>query len=277
LRLNLRHLLFHFLQFAAPMAFRASAISIKFGIPAIVLQNSAMKAILLDIEGTTTPIDFVHKTLFPFAKENVGMFLSENLNEIAEEITQLKSEYKLDFQNQIYGKKFVENSAESVGDYLKFLIDVDRKSTPLKSLQGKIWQQGYQSGELQSVMFEDVPRAFERWYSQGKTIAIYSSGSILAQKLIFRYSNFGDLSKYISVYFDTNIGGKREIESYRKIAKKMNTNPHEIMFVSDVLQELDAAYEADFATLLSIRAGNGIVHQPINHNAIASFLDFEVE
>jgi enolase-phosphatase E1 len=232
------------------------------------------KAILLDIEGTTTPIDFVHKTLFPFAKANIGEFVRENLSGIAEEITQLKIEYKLDFQNQIYGKKFVEDSAESVADYLKFLIDVDRKSTPLKSLQGKIWQQGYESGELQSVMFEDVPRAFERWYAQGKTIAIYSSGSILAQKLIFKYSNFGDLSKFISAYFDTNIGGKRETESYRKIAKNINTEPSEIFFVSDVLQELDAAAEASFQTLLSIRSGNGIVNKPINHDAIASFMDF---
>src|SRR6185369_6275673 len=144
-----------------------------------------MKAVLLDIEGTTTPIDFVHKTLFPFAKEKIGEFVAANFDEIGTEIEQLKAEYRKDFTEQLYGRDFQEDSPESVADYLKFLIDVDRKSTPLKSLQGKIWQAGYESGELESEIFPDVPRAFDRWKEQGKTIAIFSSGSVLAQKLIF--------------------------------------------------------------------------------------------
>lgn len=172
-----------------------------------------IKAILLDIEGTTTPIDFVHKTLFPFAKAKIGEYVTQNFDAVQDEIVQLKTEYKKDFAEQIYGRDFREDAPESVANYLNFLIEVDRKSTPLKSLQGKIWQKGYESGELASVMFEDVPRAFERWKSEGKTIAIYSSGSILAQKLIFKYSNFGDLSSFISDYFDTNTGYKREAES----------------------------------------------------------------
>ncbi len=237
----------------------------------IMLQNRAMKAILLDIEGTTTPIDFVHKTLFPFAKKNIGAYIRENLSGIAEDITQLKLEYKLDFQNQIYGKKFVEDSAESVADYLEFLIDVDRKSTPLKSLQGKIWQQGYESGELKSVMFEDVPRAFERWYSQGKTIAIYSSGSVLAQKLIFKYSNFGDLSKFISAYFDTNVGGKRETESYQKIAEKLQNRKREILFISDILEELDSAHLAGFEAILADREGNPPLEKPHQYSVVQNF------
>ena len=234
-----------------------------------------MKAILLDIEGTTVPIDFVHKTLFPFAKAKIGEFVRQNFDEIKTEIEQLQTEYRKDFTEQIYGRAFRADSAESVTSYLKFLIDVDRKSTPLKALQGKIWQAGYESGELESVMFADVSEAFERWKSQGKQIAIFSSGSVLAQKLIFKYSNFGDLSSFISNYFDTNIGGKKEAESYAKIARELKFKPNEMLFASDILAELDAADEAGFQTVLTVREGNGVVQKPINHNAIASFGDLE--
>lgn len=230
-----------------------------------------MKAILLDIEGTTTPIDFVHKTLFPFAKAKIGGYVSEHLSELKDEIKQLKAEYKIDFTNQIYGRNFDEKSAESIVEYLKFLIEVDRKSTPLKSLQGKIWQAGYESGELKSVMFEDVPQAFERWYQKGKTIAIYSSGSVLAQKLIFQYSNFGDLSKYISAYFDTEVGHKRERKSYENIAEKMQNRKHEILFISDVLEEIEAAHATGIDTILADREGNVPVSRKHSFQVIQSF------
>ncbi|HVE56452.1 MAG TPA: acireductone synthase, partial [Pyrinomonadaceae bacterium] len=212
-----------------------------------------MKAILLDIEGTTTPIDFVHKRLFPYAKTKIGEYVETHFDEIQTEIEQLKTEYRKDFTDQIYGRDFRADAPESVANYLKFLIEVDRKSTPLKSLQGKIWQAGYESGELRSEMFEDVPHAFERWKAQGKTIAIFSSGSVLAQKLIFKYSNSGDLSGFISEYFDTNIGSKKEAESYVKIAAALNHPPKRIAFVSDILAELDAARNAGFQTTLAVR------------------------
>ena len=230
-----------------------------------------MKAILLDIEGTTTPIDFVHKTLFPFAKEKIGKYVAENFSEIQTEISQLKTEYKKDFSEQIYGRDFCEDAPETVSEYLKFLIEVDRKSTPLKTLQGKIWQAGYESGELESVMFDDIPKAFERWKAENKTIAIYSSGSILAQKLIFKYSNFGDLTDYISNYFDTNTGHKRETESYVKIAHALNHPPKRLAFVSDITAELDAAKNAGYETFLSIREGNAKIGNQTKHRAIHSF------
>jgi enolase-phosphatase E1 len=230
-----------------------------------------MKAILLDIEGTTTPIDFVHEILFPFAAEKVEAFVSENFASLTAEIIELEKEYHTDFKNQIYGRDFKANSAESVANYLKFLIEVDRKSTPLKTIQGKIWQKGYEAGELKSEIFADVPKAFERWKSQGKTIAIYSSGSVLAQKLLFGFTNVGDLNPFISRYFDTAVGGKRETESYQKIAEELGFPPVEILFLSDVLEELDAAAEAGFQTIVTIREGNGILRQPINHDALASF------
>ena len=230
-----------------------------------------MKAILLDIEGTTTPIDFVHKTLFPFAKERMGEFVRENFDEIKAEIGQLKTEYKKDFSEQIYGKDFQENSPESVANYLKFLIEVDRKSKPLKSIQGKIWQAGYKSGELKSIMFEDVPRAFERWKQEGKTIAIFSSGSVLAQKLIFKYSNFGDLSGFIDDYFDTNIGAKKESKSYGNIAGKLQKQKREILFISDVLDELNAAHKAGLDGVLCVREGNALVGDNHNYQTISNF------
>ena len=177
------------------------------------------KCILLDIEGTTTPIDFVHKTLFPFAKEKMSEFVSTNFLKIEAEIEQLRVEYQSDFTNQIYGRNFDSGSPQSVAEYLMFLIEVDRKSTPLKALQGEIWQHGYESGELKSEMFPDVADALKRWYSEGKTIAIYSSGSVLAQKLIFKYSKAGDLSEFISAYFDTNVGHKRENKATKILPK----------------------------------------------------------
>ncbi len=168
-------------------------------------------------------------------KRKIGKYVAENFDEIKTEISQLKTEYKKDFSNQIYGRNFREDAPESVAEYLKFLIEADRKSTPLKTLQGKIWQAGYETGELESVMFADVPGAFERWKAENKTIAVYSSGSVLAQKLIFKYSNFGDLTDYISNYFDTNIGHKREAESYVKIAHALNHPPKRLAFVSDIM------------------------------------------
>ena len=230
-----------------------------------------MKVILLDIEGTTTPIDFVHKTLFPYAKNKIGEYVAENFEKIETEIAQLKTEYKKDFSDQIYGRDFTAEKPETISEYLKFLIEADRKSTPLKSIQGKIWQAGYESGELESVIFEDVPRAFEKWNAEGKRVAIYSSGSVLAQKLIFKYSNFGDLTKYISDYFDTNTGQKRETESYVKIAHALNHPPKRLAFISDISAELDAAKTAGYETFLAIREGNAPVKNQTKHRAIHSF------
>ena len=233
------------------------------------------QAILLDIEGTTTPIDFVHKTLFPFAKAEMEKFVREHFGEIKPEIEQLKAEYRKDFTNQIYGRDFREDAPESIASYLKFLIEVDRKSTPLKSLQGKIWQAGYESGALRSEMFADVPGAFERWTKQDKQLAIFSSGSILAQQLIFKYSNFGDLTGFIAEYFDTTTGAKKEAESYRRIAESLGFKAGEILFVSDILGELDAARDAGLQTALAIRTGNGQITEDFTHRSVTSFDEIE--
>jgi len=230
-----------------------------------------MKCVLLDIEGTTTPIDFVHQTLFPFARRRMAEFVEENFSSLTGEIKSLKIEHEKDYAEEFYAKELDENAPASVANYLKFLIDEDRKSTALKSVQGKIWKADYESGELKSTVFADVPRAFERWHGQGKTIAIYSSGSVLAQTLIFRYTNYGDLTVFIAEYFDTYVGGKKETVSYRKIAAALNFPAAEITFVSDVAAELNAAKAAGLKTILALREGNAPLDSKTTHQSVKSF------
>jgi enolase-phosphatase E1 len=209
-----------------------------------------IKAILLDIEGTTTPIDFVHKTLFPFAKERIADFVNANFADLADEIVQLASENSSDPE---YGAALDPASPASVTRYLEYMIDQDRKSTPLKSIQGKIWRGGYENGELKSQVFADVPKAMERWQAARKTVSIYSSGSVLAQQLMFRYTDHGDLTPSILSYFDTTTGPKREPESYRSIVNELGLRFADILFVSDIVAELDAAKTAGCETALCIR------------------------
>lgn len=226
------------------------------------------QAILLDIEGTTTPIDFVHQTLFPYAKARVAGFVQQNFEDLRFEIGQLEKECDTDLE---YKNPFRADSANSVADYLKFLIDNDRKSTPLKSIQGMIWEAGYTSGELVSKVYPDVAAAFRKWSEAEKTIAIYSSGSVLAQQMIFKYSDQGDLTRSIDRYFDTNIGHKREKASYEKIAAELELELAEILFVSDIPQELDAAAAAGMQTALSIRPGNADLDENTAHKLIKTF------
>jgi enolase-phosphatase E1 len=227
-----------------------------------------MKAILLDIEGTTTPIDFVHKVLFPYAKERVGKYVEMHFGKLSDEISQLVDESSHD---ATYTVPVDPTEPGSVAAYLEHLISVDRKSTPLKSIQGDLWKEGYESGELKSVVYDDVPLAFERWKADGKTIAIYSSGSVLAQKLLFGYTDHGDLTPFISSNFDTNIGHKREAESYRTIAKELNLSAKDILFLSDIPEELSAASDTGYQTRLVVRPGNAEHHAAGRFITIRSF------
>ncbi|MFM9905902.1 MAG: acireductone synthase [Pyrinomonadaceae bacterium] len=224
--------------------------------------------ILLDIEGTTTPIDFVHKTLFPFAAEHLAQYITANFADLGREIEELTAEHSVDDE---YTGDLDTSSADSVSAYLKFLIERDRKSTPLKSIQGKIWKAGYENGELRSEIFDDVPPAFNRWRAEGRRIAIYSSGSVLAQKLLFGYTETGDLTPFIDSYFDTNVGAKRETASYRRIAGSLGETPANILFVSDIVAELDAARSSGFSTVLSVRPGNAPEEGGHAHPTITSF------
>lgn len=226
------------------------------------------KAILLDIEGTTTPIDFVHRTLFPYAKSHIGKYVEQHFGELSHEIAELADESAHDVT---YTIPFDPLEPGSVAAYLEHLIDIDRKSTPLKSIQGKIWKAGYESGELRSIVYDDVPRAFERWARDDKLIAIYSSGSILAQQLLFRFTGHGDLTPFISNYIDTATGGKRESQSYQRISEFLGIDERDILFLSDIPAELDAARDSGMQTLLVIRPGNAEVEFDHRHNAITDF------
>ena len=231
-----------------------------------------IRAILLDIEGTTTPIAFVHEVLFSYARDHAKEFLVNNAAavEVRADIARLREEHAADVRN---GQQppALNDDIDSMVAYVDWLIARDRKSTGLKSLQGKIWRQGYRDGSLKSQVYADVAPAFERWRARGWSINIFSSGSVLAQQLLFAHTEAGDLTGFISEYFDTNVGKKGEAESYRKIAKTLSLPPDEILFVSDVVAELDAASEAGMQTLLSIRPGNQPQEHAERYKAIHSF------
>lgn len=232
--------------------------------------NTAAKCILLDIEGTTTPIDFVYQVLFPFARTHVKDYLSRHWSsaDVQSDLAQLRAEQVADVQQGIAPQVINEDSdqsrLETTVAYVHWLMDRDRKSTPLKSLQGRIWEEGYQAGELLSQVFDDVPPAIKRWHDEGKQICIYSSGSVLAQKLLFSHTTAGDLTPLLGGYFDTTIGAKKEADSYRRIATNLQLTPEEIIFVSDVIAELDAARTAGLQGVLSLRPGNH--PQPPSHS-----------
>jgi enolase-phosphatase E1 len=218
-----------------------------------------VRAILLDIEGTTTPIDFVYQTLFPYARARLAAYLERRAGEpdMQADLQLLRADHSKEsaggFEPPPYDDALALDQAVA---YLEWLMDRDRKSTPLKSLQGKIWEEGFRSGEIRSVVFPDVPAAFTRWRAQSRRIAIYSSGSALAQRLLFAHTVEGDLSRYLDGYFDTSVGAKREADSYRRIGSELSVPPEQIVFLSDVDAELDAAHTAGMQTALLMRPGN---------------------
>ncbi len=223
---------------------------------------------MLDIEGTTTPVSFVFEVLFPFAREAVAGFLAAQGQEpeVQADLALLRQEYDGDGPSGPVSdhRTFAPASLPGwEGDaptaavpYIHYLIKCDRKSTGLKSLQGKLWDQGYGEGRLQSQVFPDVKPAFQRWTAAGKRLYIFSSGSIQAQKLLFAHTPEGDLTVYLSGYFDTTSGPKREAASYRTITRAIAQPPSEILFISDVVAELEAAQAAGLQTAFSYRPGN---------------------
>jgi enolase-phosphatase E1 len=235
-----------------------------------------IKAILLDIEGTTTPLDFVTRTLFPYARTHLKDFLARRLpsSDLQSDIAGLRAEHESDRSNSNpppLQDRSPREQLESLVSYLHWLMDLNRKSTPLKSLQGKIWEEGYRNGELRSEVFADVPTALTRWASEGPLIYIFSSGSVLAQKLLFAHTARGDLTGFIRGYFDTNVGAKIEPESYRRISSEVECSSSEILFISDVLSELDAARSAGLQTAWCVRPGNPFEPAQTTHPVIHTF------
>lgn len=202
-----------------------------------------IKAIVMDIEGTTSSIDFVHQSLFPYAKKNMRSFLREHTRwpEVAAHLHEVA---------HIEGRQL---TWEDAADVLERWIAEDRKATPLKALQGMIWKIGYEDGELKGHVYADTPVYLRQWHEAGKKLYVYSSGSVEAQQLIFGYSDYGDLTPLFSGYFDTRTGGKREAQSYRSILGQIGTRGEETLFLSDVGEELDAAREAGMKTCQLLR------------------------
>lgn len=236
-----------------------------------------VSAILLDIEGTTTPIDFVYGVLFPYARAHLRDFLARHLGdeEVRAAVSDLLDESAKEESSSPVSPPPAGRpdgaQVEAAVAYARRLMDEDRKFTPLKTLQGKIWEEGYGSGELKGQVFPDVAPNLRRWRDAGRITCIYSSGSVLAQKLLFANTEEGDLTEFIHDFFDTRVGRKTEPASYLKIAELLQRRPPEVLFVSDVLAELDAAAEAGFQTLLCVRPGNSPQPGPNVHATIRSF------
>jgi enolase-phosphatase E1 len=226
-----------------------------------VFDNPQVRVILLDIEGTTTPIDFVYKTLFPYASRKLETFLGEHSRdpEIRPLIEGLHAQQQIDERQRLEPPAWVnEPEGErvlSAVEYSLWLMAADSKCTALKALQGRIWQEGFGNGELRGEVYADVPVAFERWRRQGREIAIYSSGSVLAQQLLFRTVISGDLTSQIAGFFDTRVGTKSDGESYKKIAASLGRTPRECLFISDAAKEVEAAQVAAMHAILCEREG----------------------
>lgn len=197
------------------------------------------QAILLDIEGTTSSISFVTETLFPYARAHLRDFLTEHADAAAPILAEVPGD-------------------DPVATLLDW-IDEDRKAIPLKTLQGMIWALGYADGTLKGHVYPDTPDALRRWRGEGIPVHIYSSGSVAAQKLLFRNSVAGDLTPLLSGYFDTTSGPKRDAGSYAKIAATLGLPPAAMLFVSDVQAEVDAARDAGMQAALIAREGGGDV------------------
>jgi enolase-phosphatase E1 len=227
-----------------------------------VLTNANARAVLLDIEGTTTPIAFVHDVLFSYARSHVKHYLAAHFGaaEILDDLARLREEHSDDLQRGLEPPALERGSRDdevsSMAAYVCWLIGRDRKSAGLKSLQGKIWREGYLEGTLKAQVFEDVAPALRRWHGAGLKIGIFSSGSVLAQKLLFAHTEAGDLTEFIAHYFDTSSGAKTEAASYRRIASALGLRTGEVLFISDVVAELDAAVAAGMRALLCVRPGN---------------------
>ena len=215
-----------------------------------------IKAILTDIEGTTTSLSFVKETLFPYARKRIGEFIRTNKDHVlvAEQLTTARQLAGTALSDDVLIQLFIR------------WIDEDKKITPLKALQGMIWEEGYKQKNYTSHIYEDALRNLKKWKDNGIRLYVFSSGSVQAQKLLFGHTEFGDMQPLFSGYYDTTIGAKKEPEAYRCIAKSIGTLPSEILFLSDIEEELDAADQTGMKTAWLVREGPikvGARHRPV--------------
>ena len=219
--------------------------------------------LLLDIEGTTCPFSFIVDVLFPYAEKNLETFIDAHYHEdsIKKILTKANEEWIKDNHSGSISllAKCDEQSLtpkESITKYLQHLMSIDQKSTALKDLQGKIWRQGYKNETLKSTLFEEASECIHRWKQRGLILAVYSSGSVEAQKLLYQHTQNGNLAELFSHWFDTHTGPKKSQESYELIAKAMGTDAKNVIFISDNVEECDAAKIAGMQTLFSLRTNN---------------------
>jgi len=204
-----------------------------------------IRAILTDIEGTTSSISFVKDVLFPYARKHLPAFVETHSDKpyVQHWLSETAKEAGL-----------VSASQQEIIELLLRWIDEDRKATPLKALQGMIWEEGYRSGEYRAHVYPEVARKLREWKARNVDLYVYSSGSVPAQKLFFAHTEAGDLASLFSGYFDTEIGAKRDVASYRRILDVIGRPGAEVLFLSDIVEELDAAHAAGMRTILLARA-----------------------
>lgn len=208
-----------------------------------------IRFILTDIEGTTTSVSFVYDVLFPYFRENIYKLRDMKLNPDVFEAF----EQAIEISEEVDGEH-IRHTDEILAKLLQWSRE-DKKITPLKTLQGILWKEGYVSGQIKGHVYADVPPALAAWKARHIQLGVFSSGSVQAQKLIFGYSEHGDLTPNFSQYFDTTTGGKRETETYRKISDLVEVKPENILFLSDIREELEAAKEAGYQTIQLVREG----------------------
>ncbi len=219
-----------------------------------------IRAIVTDIEGTTTSIAFVKDVLFPYARAHLPEFIRSHA--LDPEVRKLLDDVCTEAGRTLNGDEIIAQLIQ--------WIDEDKKITPLKALQGMLWEQGYRDGGYTGHIYPDVPGKLKEWHKQGIKLYIYSSGSVPAQKLLFGNSDAGDLTPLFSGYFDTRIGNKRDAKSYQVITKEIGLPANEILFLSDIAEELDAAKAAGFDTLQLVRKEDGTQPSP-NHKQVNTF------
>jgi enolase-phosphatase E1 len=230
--------------------------------------------VLLDVEGTTTPAAFVYEVLFPYARARIAAFLAAHAADPAVRgdlaLLELERRGESDPGAPAWDGADHASLVASGIRYCLWLMDRDRKSTALKSLQGRIWEDGFRSGALRGEVYPDVPPALERLRRRGARAAIYSSGSVLAQKLLFSTTRYGDLTSLLAAHFDTTSGPKTEAASYRGIAEELGFRPDEVLFVSDSAAELAAAGAAGLRTTLCVRGAEPDAAVAAGHDVVRS-------